>query len=81
MSSTDSRRGWLKPRPFSDAEISGALSDLPPILTVDEAARLLRISKSTLYSRVSQGRYRDAVRRGKPLMLWRDRLARAAFRD
>ena len=81
MSSSDRRRAWRKPPPLTDDELAGALSDVPPIMTVDEAARFLRISKSTLYSRVSQGRYRDAVRRGKPMVFFRDRLARALFRD
>ena len=47
---------------------------LPPILTPDEAATLLRIKKSTLYRLTSEGRFGSAVKRGKPLRFWRDRL-------
>ncbi|MEQ9617043.1 MAG: helix-turn-helix domain-containing protein [Phycisphaerales bacterium] len=50
-------------------------------MTVDEAARLLRVSKSTLYGHVSRGKYRDAVKRGRPLVFYRDRLVRDYFRN
>lgn len=51
-----------------------ANSALPPILTPQEAATLLRLQLSTLYRHVSEGRYAAAVRRGKPLRFLRDRL-------
>jgi excisionase family DNA binding protein len=50
----------------------------PPILTPDQAAALLQIGKNTLYRKVSEGCFSAAVRRGKPLRFWRDRLI-AAF--
>jgi excisionase family DNA binding protein len=50
----------------------------PPILTPDQAASLLQIGKNTLYRKVSEGCFSAAVRRGKPLRFWRDRLI-AAF--
>ncbi len=52
----------------------------PPILTPDEAARLLRLKVSTLYRHVSEGRYAAAVKRGKPLRFWRDRLVQEFMR-
>ncbi|RIK67109.1 MAG: DNA-binding protein [Planctomycetota bacterium] len=55
-------------------EIETALSATPAILTPQEAAGLLRLKLSTLYRHVSEGRYAAAVRRGKPLRFWRDRL-------
>lgn len=55
------------------------LSAYPPILTPDEAARMLRISKSTLYGYVSSGKVRKSVRRGKPMRFMRDRLVREFF--
>ena len=63
-------------RKLTANEISGTLerTDWPPILTPDEAARLLRLKVSTLYRHVSEGRYGGSVKRGKPLRFWRDRL-------
>lgn len=55
-------------------EIETALATTPVILTPQEAAGLLRLKVSTLYRHVSEGRYAGAVRRGKPLRFWRDRL-------
>ena len=52
----------------------------PPILTPDEAARLLRLKVSTLYRHTSEGRYRSAAKRGKPLRFWRDRLLQEFMR-
>lgn len=62
-------------RKLSIAEIIQAVdAKLPPILTPEEAAGLLRIKLSTLYRHASEGRYASAIKRGKPLRLWRDRL-------
>ncbi len=55
-------------------ELEASLTALAPILTPNEAAGLLRLKLSTLYRHVSEGRYASAVRRGKPLRFWRDRL-------
>lgn len=52
----------------------------PPILTPQEAAQLLRLKISTLYRHVSEGRYGGAVKRGKPLRFWRDRLIQEFMR-
>ena len=61
---------------LSNQEIQQAVgaSAWPPILTPQEAADLLRLKLSTLYRHVSEGRYGSAVKRGKPLRFWRDRL-------
>ena len=55
-------------------EINTALAGYPPVLTPEEAAKLLRIKVSTLYRHVYEGRYHKATKRGKPLRFWRDRL-------
>ncbi len=67
--------------PLTPGELAAAIDvqKFPPILTVHQAAELLQISHHTLYRAVSQGKYRDAVRRGKPLRFWRDRLVIAFF--
>ncbi len=46
----------------------------PAILTPEQASALLQIAKTTLYRKVSEGFFKSAVRRGKPLRFWRDRL-------
>ena len=61
-------------------EVTMALGALPPILIPEEAAALLRIQVSTLYRHVSEGRYGGAVKRGKPLRFWRDRLVQEFMR-
>lgn len=61
-------------RKLTQVELTIALGSIPPVLTPEEAARLLRVKISTLYRHVSEGRYRGAVKRGKPLRFWRDRL-------
>ena len=69
-------------RKLTTVEIGKALetSDWPLILTPEEAARLLRLRVSTLYRHVSEGRYSGAVKRGKPLRFWRDRLIQEFMR-
>ncbi len=66
-------------RKLTRAEIADAVRDLPPVLTADEAAMLARQAKSTLYHHVSRGRFRTSVRRGKPLLFWRDRFVMELF--
>ena len=61
-------------RKLTQTELDLALWDFPPVLTPQEAAKLLRVKVSTLYRHVSEGRYRAAVKRGKPLRFWRNRL-------
>ena len=61
-------------RKLTQIELESVLNDLPPVLIPDEAAAVLRIKVSTLYRHVSEGRYGGAVKRGKPLRFWRDRL-------
>ena len=67
-------------RKLSQGELDAALGELPPVLTPVEAARLLRLRISTLYRHVSEGRYGGAVKRGKPLRFWRDRLVQEFMR-
>ena len=59
---------------LTQAELEAALNNLPPVMTPVEAAMLLRLELSTLYRHVSEGKYSNAVNRGKPLRFWRDRL-------
>lgn len=71
------------PHPPTAEEIQRAIDPaaFPPILTPEQAAKLLQVALNTLYKSVSEGRYREAVRRGKPLRFWRDRLIQSFFRS
>jgi hypothetical protein len=69
-------------RKLTQPEITAAIepATLPPILTPQEAAGLLRLKLSTLYRHACEGRYAGAVKRGKPLRFWRDRLIQEFMR-
>ena len=69
-------------RKLTQSEITASIgaSNLPPILTPTEAAHLLRLKVSTLYRHSCEGRYAGAVKRGKPLRFWRDRLIQEFMR-
>lgn len=62
--------------PLTQEEIARSIDTtrFPAILTPEQAAELLQLAKTTLYRKVSEGAFRSAVRRGKPLRFWRDRL-------
>jgi hypothetical protein len=49
----------------------------PPIITLPEAAEIARLKPATLKRKVSEGRFRGCVRKGKPLLFWRDRFVQA----
>ena len=66
--------GAIMKQKLTQAELEAALNNLPPVMTPIEAAMLLRLKLSTLYRHVSEGKYSSAVKRGKPLRFWRDRL-------
>jgi hypothetical protein len=44
-----------------------------PVLSLKEAALLAKIAPSTLKRHVSEGKFANSVKRGKPLRFWRDR--------
>ncbi len=75
-------KGRVRRRPIGRDEIESAVdaARFPPILTPDEAARLLRISKSTVDHMGRRGALKGSGKRGKPLRFWRDRLIREYFR-
>lgn len=53
---------------------------VPPILSLSEAAHLVKLRPQTLKRKVSEGLYRQSVVRGKPLRFWRDRLVGEVMR-
>jgi hypothetical protein len=59
-----------------------SLKEPPPIvLTLDEAAALMRIAPSTLKRWVSIGRVRKSVKSRKPIRFWRDTFMQEAMAD
>lgn len=74
------RNGVIMNRKLTQPELDSALKELPPVLTPSEAAAVLRLKISTLYRHVSEGKYGGAVKRGKPLRFWRDRLVQEFMR-
>ncbi len=53
---------------------AGTAPNLPPALTVDEAARLLRVNRKTLYDAVRDGRVPGVIRMGRSIRIGRDAL-------
>lgn len=55
-------------------EIRMALGeDYKPIMTVEEAAKVSRLAVKTLQKKVSEGKFKKSVKRGRPLLFWTDR--------
>jgi hypothetical protein len=51
-----------------------------PILSLNEAAALAKIAPSTLKRLVSEGQYKESVKRGRPLRFFRDRFVKELMR-
>lgn len=67
-------------------EVAAAFKDestrraFPPILRIEEVAALLRVTRSTIYSRKSRGKFDGTFcKHGKRLFFWRDRVVMAWF--
>ncbi len=55
-------------------EIRAALGETyKPIITLDEAAALSRLSPKTIQNKITQGYFKTSVKRGRPLLFWTDR--------
>ena len=48
----------------------------PPVIGIKEASEITSLAISTLHRKVSQNKYDDCVKRGKPLKFHRDKLVR-----
>jgi hypothetical protein len=69
--------------PLTTEEIRTAFAApavVPPILSLGEAAELVKLRPQTLKRKVSEGLYAKSVVRGKPLRFWRDRLVAEVMR-
>jgi hypothetical protein len=63
--------------PLTENDIRSAFAVpaiVPPILSLDQAAEVVKLRPQTLKRKVSEGLYAKSVVRGKPLRFWRDRL-------
>lgn len=85
------------PRPVSTAPSSGRLIglniplhearamaeeyELPPIITLDEAAKVARRSPFTVKRLVSEGRFPKSAKPGKPLLFLRDRFIQELMKE
>jgi hypothetical protein len=71
----------FKPLTLADIrEAFGVPALIPPILSLSEAANLVKLRPQTLKRKVSEGLYCHSVVRGKPLRFWRDRLVGEVMR-
>jgi hypothetical protein len=63
-------------KPLTSGEIETAFrtdTQFPPLLSLEQAASLSHFAAGTIKRLVSEGFFRDSVRRGKPIAFWRDR--------
>lgn len=79
---SDGRR-WIGLASISMRDIRATTegTEIPMILTAEEAAGIARCAVQTLRRQVSEGRYSDCVKRGKPLLFWRDRFIQEVMKD
>ncbi len=72
---SDPDDGAFAPLSLNDIREAFAVPAIvPPILSLSEAADLVKLRPQTLKRKVSEGLYCRSVVRGKPLRFWRDRL-------
>ena len=55
--------------------------ELPPIITLEEAAKIARRSKYTIKRLVSEGRFPKSAKPGKPLLFLRDRYIQELMKE
>lgn len=63
-------------KPLTEAEAQVSFRgdvQFPPLLSLDQAAQLAHFAPSTIKRLASEGHFRNSVRRGKPMVFWRDR--------
>lgn len=65
--------------PFADVPLidirrsfEGLHEPYPPVLNLAQAAKLANVTPATLKRKVSEGSFPKSVKRGKPLLFWRD---------
>lgn len=66
--------------PLHEARAMAEEYELPPIITLEEAATIARRSKYTIKRLVSEGRFPKSSKPGKPLLFLRDRFIQELVR-
>jgi excisionase family DNA binding protein len=64
----------LAARHDQDPPRARSLKDLPPLLTVDEVADVLRTTRKAIYARIERGLLPGVIRDGRRLLVERDEL-------
>lgn len=67
--------------PLHEARAMAEEYELPPILTIDEAAKVARRSPFTVKRLVSEGRFPKSAKPGKPLLFLRDRFIQELMKE
>jgi predicted DNA-binding protein (UPF0251 family) len=65
---------------LTSAELRDIRLALGPLLSLEQAAQHAHLSPATLKKQLSQGRFRDCVKRGKPLLFLTERFVQELFR-
>ena len=69
-----SRKGNLSKTEIAQAFAEGTVTQVSPIITVQQLAAILQVSPKTVYEWIGKGRLDGAFRkRGKHHLIWRDR--------
>ena len=52
----------------------------PPVLSLEQASEIAGLATSTMQRLVSEGQFKNSVKRGKPLRFWRDRFVQEVMK-
>jgi hypothetical protein len=81
VAATSSRRLIGLDIPLHEARAMAEEYELPPIITLEEAARVARRSPFTVKRLVSEGRFPKSAKPGKPLLFLRDRFIQELVKE
>jgi len=74
---TEQKEGSHAGEKLALKEIRTALGDkYSPIITIEEASDLSRLTVKTLYKKISEGLFKKSVKRGRPVLFWTDRFVK-----
>lgn len=81
VAATPSRRLIGLDIPLHEARAMAEEYELPPIITLEEAATIARRSPFTIKRLVSEGRFPRSAKTGKPLLFLRDRFIQELVKE